>query len=171
MMMPSKLIIGTFLSFVCAVSIAIMLNVTRSNTREQLPQYGKVADFSGRDQDGDDFFINKLNGHIWVGNFFFTSCGGPCPLMTKRMKELGEELKSVENLRMLSITLDPETDTPTRLAKYAKKHSQSPKNASNTIVLKKTQKANQKSRLNFHRAYSRAAFLELLVGCWGCCSF
>lgn len=60
-----------------------------------------------------------LLGSVWVADFVFTRCSGPCPLMTQRMKELAAELPPA--VRLLTVTVDPEGDTPERLRAYARR--------------------------------------------------
>lgn len=62
-----------------------------------------------------------LLGKIWIADFFFTSCGGPCPAMTAAMAGLARHYADAPELRFVSFTVDPDTDTPERLAEYAKK--------------------------------------------------
>lgn len=56
-------------------------------------------------------------GSVWVVDFIFTRCGGPCPLLSQRMAELSRKLPP--QVRLLTITVDPEGDTPSRLRQYA----------------------------------------------------
>ncbi|MFZ0427681.1 MAG: SCO family protein [Acidobacteriota bacterium] len=69
---------------------------------------------------------SDLLGKVWVVDFIFTRCAGPCPLMTQRMKTLQDELSSQgllgpeSDVRLVSITVDPEYDTPRILEDYGK---------------------------------------------------
>ena len=60
-------------------------------------------------------------GQNYVVNFFFTSCPTICPTATLNLIELQTKIKNygIENFRILSISVDPETDTPNRLKEYA----------------------------------------------------
>ena len=49
--------------------------------------------------DGKPFSSDSLDGSIWVVDFIFTNCAGPCPLMTQRMALLQEKLADVEGVR------------------------------------------------------------------------
>lgn len=75
------------------------------------------------DQDGQPFASDKLRGKVWVGGFFFTSCPMICPQMNKRLAELQAEVESygdeLADARLVSISIDPETDRPPRLKEYA----------------------------------------------------
>ena len=56
-----------------------------------------------------------------VLSIIFTTCGGICPLMTKNMTQLFRSYRMVNDVSFVSITVNPETDTPTVLMDYAKK--------------------------------------------------
>lgn len=91
--------------------------------KTDLPKLGSVAAFAFRDQNGQEFSSTRLRGTAWVGAFFFTRCPTVCPRITGRMKALqrfGNEQRL--DFRLLSITIDPEFDTPEVLAQYAKQH-------------------------------------------------
>lgn len=69
---------------------------------------------------------SSLLGKVWVVDFIFTRCAGPCPLMTQRMKNLQDKLEAEgllgpnSDVRLVSITVDPEYDTPKVLQDYGK---------------------------------------------------
>jgi protein SCO1/2 len=84
----------------------------------QLQDLGALPDFKLTDQQGQPVSLANLKGKVWVADFFFTSCGGVCPTMTATLAKLYKELAPV-GLNILSISVDPETDTPDKLAAYA----------------------------------------------------
>jgi len=77
-----------------------------------------IDDFSFINQDNDTITKNSLTGSIYVANFFFTSCPSICPVMTRNMSYLQDELSVFPNIRFLSHTVDPENDTPEKLRTY-----------------------------------------------------
>ena len=84
---------------------------------------GEAPDFTLYDTSGKRTRLSDYRGRVVVVAFIFTSCPGVCPLISKQMSALQTGLKN-ENLfggkaGMLSITVDPETDTPEVLTKYA----------------------------------------------------
>ncbi len=84
-----------------------------------LPSYASVPEFSLTDQTGAKFDSGSaLKGHVWVADFMFTTCPGPCPRMSKQMSEVQAALQGTD-ARMVSLTVDPQNDTPPVLAKYA----------------------------------------------------
>ncbi|MBI3210632.1 MAG: SCO family protein [Candidatus Solibacter usitatus] len=63
----------------------------------------------------------ELKGRVWVANFIFTNCTGPCPRMSSQMRQVQDAAKDLTGLRLVSITVDPVRDTPQVLAEYAKR--------------------------------------------------
>src|SRR5579871_6239691 len=86
-----------------------------------LPSYAVVPDFTLTDQNGAPFqSAAKLNDVVWVADFIFTNCGGPCPRMSSQMHQVQTALADVPNIRLVSFTVDPERDTPAVLAAYSR---------------------------------------------------
>jgi len=110
-----------FVVFVMAVSLAyVQLREIRDRERpSDLDELAEVPDFSLVDQSGEPIALSDLEGNPWVANFVFTTCKGPCPIMSQRMAELGTRLGKAENVRLVSFTVDPENDTPEVLTRYA----------------------------------------------------
>jgi protein SCO1/2 len=77
------------------------------------------------DQDGKKvrFYSDVLKGKTVVVNAFFTSCTSVCPPMNRNMEKIQEVLgdRVGRDVFLVSITVDPEVDTPTRLKEYAQK--------------------------------------------------
>ena len=80
--------------------------------------------FSLIDQAGHPVSLADLRGQILVVDFIFTRCTGPCPIMTARNVELQRSLAAElrARVRFVSISLDPENDTPEALGAYAAAH-------------------------------------------------
>jgi protein SCO1 len=79
-------------------------------------------------QRGEPFGSKDLRGRIWVADFVFTSCPTVCPKLTKRMGELQHRTRNLgDAFHLVTFTVDPENDTPERLAAYAKAYRASPR--------------------------------------------
>src|SRR2546425_3255620 len=90
-----------------------------------VPSYGMVPPFQLVNQNGQPFGSAQLNGKIWIADFIFTSCRGPCPLISTRMSELQKPLEKTD-VHLVSFTVDPAKDTPEILRGYAEKlHAES----------------------------------------------
>jgi cytochrome oxidase Cu insertion factor (SCO1/SenC/PrrC family) len=92
----------------------------------RLPVYGSVPDFTLIDQQGRPLRKTDLAGKIWIANFVFTNCPDECPLMTAEMAKLQADLADVLELRLVSITVDPQHDTPPILSQYAARFQADP---------------------------------------------
>jgi protein SCO1/2 len=88
-------------------------------SQKPLPIIGDVPQFQLTDQLGRNFDSTALNGHVWVADFIFTNCEGPCPRMSSHMRALQSKTDSA--VKLISFTVDPARDTPPVLADYAKK--------------------------------------------------
>lgn len=83
--------------------------------------------FQLTNEQGAPFGSADLKGRIWVADFVFTSCPTVCPKLTKRMGEIQHRTRNLGDVfRLVTFTVDPENDTPARLAAYAKTHRASP---------------------------------------------
>ena len=90
-----------------------------------LPSYGSVPGFELTNQDAQPFGSQQLAGKIWIADFIFTACRGPCPIISTRMSELQKPLEK-SDVHLVSFSVDPETDTPPVLRVYADKLRKEP---------------------------------------------
>lgn len=91
-----------------------------------LPAYDTVPIFELVNQDAKPFGSAQLENKIWIAAFIFTSCPGPCPIISSRMSELQKPLEK-SDVHLVSFTVDPEKDTPEVLRTYAGKLNAQPK--------------------------------------------
>lgn len=89
------------------------------STIQHQAKYHKIADFSLINQNGEIITQDTYKDKIYVADFFFTTCQDICPIMTKNMYRLQEELKNDNDVLFLSHTVIPEVDTVQQLKKYA----------------------------------------------------
>ena len=87
-----------------------------------LPVLFDVPPFQLIAQDGLPFDSKILNGKIWVADFIYTTCPGPCPRMTSQMREVQDAVEKMSDVNFVSFTVDPARDTPEVLAGYAQAH-------------------------------------------------
>jgi len=78
--------------------------------------------FEAVDQEGRAVTLETLRGKVWVAGFVFTNCQGPCPVITRRMAEIQERVRDLENARLVSLSVDPARDTPEVLQDYARRN-------------------------------------------------
>lgn len=93
-----------------------------------LPSYGLVENFALTDQSNQPFLSeNTLRGKVWIADFIFTNCAGPCPRMSAQMRQVDTALRpDIQDLRLVSFSVDPARDTPEVLARYAERYHAEP---------------------------------------------
>lgn len=101
-----------------AASIVLVVAFGKGNYRP-LPVLGSVADFQLTDSAGRPYGPGRLEGQVTIADFFFTSCKGICPTLTQQMGSLQRRFEGSHNFQLLSITVDPENDTPETLTSFA----------------------------------------------------
>lgn len=94
--------------------------------QQRLPVIGQVRNVTLVERSGKPVALADLRGKIWVADFIFTHCQGPCPLMSTRMRELQQRLAAFPDVQLVSISVDPERDTPAVLAEYARRYQADP---------------------------------------------
>jgi protein SCO1/2 len=104
--------------------LVVLLKHDRTPERasEALPIIGPVADFTLTNQAGRPISLADLRGRVWVADIIFTRCAGPCPEMTRKMKELQEALPAETEARLVTLTTDADHDTAEVLARYGKQY-------------------------------------------------
>ena len=108
------------------VSAFCLLLASCARPTSALPVFFDVPDFQLTAQDGRPFDSKVLAGKIWVADFIYTTCPGPCPRMTSQMREVQDAVVQIPDVRLVSFTVDPGRDTPAVLAEYAQVHHASP---------------------------------------------
>lgn len=83
---------GSWRSIASTVVLGLVLAGCAAR-RPDLPSYGLVSDFQLTDQAGATFDAEPaLKGRVWVADFMFTNCPGPCPRMSSQMHEVQNAL-------------------------------------------------------------------------------
>jgi protein SCO1/2 len=98
----------------------------RALAQRTVSSYGTVPNFQLVNQEGQPFGSAQLAGKIWIADFIYTSCPGPCPMISTRMSELQKPLEKTD-VHLVSFSVDPEKDTPDVLRGYAEKFHAEPK--------------------------------------------
>ena len=88
-----------------------------------LGDLGAVTPFTLRDDHDGVFTEAALRGHVSIVDFVFTRCDAICPASTMKMERIQEKTFDVGNkIKLVSFSVDPDYDTPARLAEYAKRY-------------------------------------------------
>jgi protein SCO1/2 len=105
------------------IAAILMAGCACGARREPLATFNQVPPFTLTDQHGQAFpSETSLKGKVWIADFIFTTCTGPCPRMSSQMRRVQSELKDLPDVQLVSFTVDPENDTPTALAEYARRY-------------------------------------------------
>ncbi|MCC6756191.1 MAG: SCO family protein [Solirubrobacterales bacterium] len=147
--MKSRRIVLVFgiLFAVAMLSLSPLLSARARNAsiEPSLPVLYELPDFQLTDSDGAPFDRSRMRGKVWVADFIFTTCTGPCPLLSTRMAGLHKTFKGDSQVGFVSISVDPDTDTPAVMAAYAKRYGADtsqwhfltgPKDAINELAVK-----------------------------------
>ena len=131
-----KLFVISFAVLVLSVLSGIALWNWQTNLQRQgggearplegLQIFGAVPEFSFIERDGRRVTLAELKGKVWLVNFIYTNCPDTCPIQSAQMREIQEDFKKEKDLRLVSITVDPERDTPKILTEYANRFSADP---------------------------------------------
>ncbi|HXB60620.1 MAG TPA: SCO family protein, partial [Candidatus Acidoferrales bacterium] len=117
-LLPRSLWIAVILLF-GLMTIACLLTLAELQGQEKkLPYYGQIADFTLTNQEGQVTTLADLTNHVWVADIIFTRCAGPCPHMTAQMKSLQDKLPNDTLTKFVTLTTDPDYDSPAILKRY-----------------------------------------------------
>ena len=89
---------------------------------ERLAKYGPAPDFSLVERSGRAVSTDDLKGRVWIADFIYTECEDTCPLQSRAMAALQADLEGYGDLRSVSTTVDPLTDSPALLSQYADRY-------------------------------------------------
>ena len=104
-----------------AASFALVVLCGCGSSSSPLPSLGLVPDFTLTDQSDHEFkSADALKHKVWIGDFVFTHCPGPCPMMTSMLRKIQDALGDDPDIRLVSFTVDPARDTPEVLDAYAR---------------------------------------------------
>jgi protein SCO1/2 len=119
-------LLGAAMLFVgCGKQDAVVILQPQA-TPAELQKYWAVPDFSLIERSGKALGLADLTGKVWVADFFYTSCPGPCPALQSRFTEVQKALGPLPDVRFVSISVDPEKDNTEVLKDYAKRFNAGP---------------------------------------------
>ena len=118
---PKGLLFGIFAAFVIALIGALVIQAAKAS-RSNLPVLGQAPEFTLTERSGESFNSSEMQGTLWLVDFIFTNCQAACPVMSGHMSDFYELYAHSDQIRFLSISVDPERDTLPVLQEYAKNH-------------------------------------------------
>lgn len=121
--MRKRILLAGLLAFAWLAGGAAPVRPAASATY-QLPRIFPAPDFSLVNHLGTRTRLRAFRGHVVLLTFVYANCPGACPLVTGKLLALHRELKQETSRRaqvqLLSVSVDPENDTPAALAAYAR---------------------------------------------------
>jgi protein SCO1/2 len=135
-----RIFLGTFAIF-SIITVSLFYNVLKpgktlpvynpadvnpelvDSTVQYVEKYHKIADFSFTNQNGKTITQKDYEGKIYVADFFFTTCGSICPVMSKNMVDVQKAFLNNPKVMLLSHSVTPEIDSVPVLKQYALKHN------------------------------------------------
>lgn len=117
----TRILAGVAIIFSFAVAL-------RAAGGENLPKIKPAPEITLTNQDGTRLALKDLRGKVLAITFIFASCADTCPLLTAKMAGIQDRLGSDfgPQVYFVSITVDPERDTPEVLKRYAEAHKANP---------------------------------------------
>jgi protein SCO1/2 len=117
-----------WLIFVAVLFAYPLSFIFRSEIPKPPPVMFALPEFALTDHLGKPFGSKELAGRVWVANFIFTSCPTMCPELTETMKRVQKRMRNMgDAVYLVSISVDPERDTPEKLFEFAKKYQVNPR--------------------------------------------
>ena len=117
-------------------------------------EFGPLPDFQLVSERGTEVTLATLRGRPLVVAALFTSCSGPCPRLARSLEQLQDELRGTDVL-LVAVSVDPQTDTPDVLSRYARTHGAEPERW--IFLTGEEQQVHQLVRQGFYLAVERAA--------------
>ena len=105
---------------------ADLFRFARQPSPADLEPLGTLPPFELRERSQLLLRLDDLRGKVWVADFMYTSCVEFCPLQSAEMARLQTAFAGHRDLRLVSISVDPERDTPAVLSAYAAKFQADP---------------------------------------------
>jgi len=118
----------TIISILIASSIILFISVSiflfqREVNSISLPYLGEIQNFVLTSSSDERVGRDDFNDKIWIADFIFTTCGSICPKMTSNMASLHRSYALEDDIRFVSVSVNPEYDSPSVLKGYAKKYN------------------------------------------------
>ncbi len=108
-----------FLAAIIAVIAGLFIFKGAVHPPAKLPVYGQVTDFTLTNQTGNRVTLASLRGNVWLANIIFTRCAGPCPKLAAQTRQLQDRIPQDLPVKLVTLTSDPEWDSPKILKTYA----------------------------------------------------
>jgi protein SCO1/2 len=119
LLVPAAFISWYFLSSGQSRPLRVLPYYSPKNSAASTPSAHIVPPFTFTGQSGQKVTEATVKDHIYVSEFFFTTCQSICPVMNSQLKRVYEEFQEEPRVMFLSHTVDPGTDSVEALMRYA----------------------------------------------------
>src|SRR5581483_2784402 len=117
----AKLITWIFLGFTAAFAAAVIALEIKRQHEPEIGSFKPVPDFQLTERTGKTVTLAELKGKVWLADFIYSTCPGPCPMISSKLAELQKEALQNPDVRLVSFSTNPENDTPEVLRAYAER--------------------------------------------------
>ena len=117
---------GLVIILICVTFVSSRMKHRAGQPGPTLPVIGPVADFTLTNQAGGEVTLADLRGRVWLADIIFTRCAGPCPRMSRQMRSVQDALPAGSHVKLISLTTDPDFDSPKVLREYAERFGADP---------------------------------------------
>jgi len=122
----TRIIWAVLVMVILGISGGLAWQIVHAPHAVPLKIHGTLPAFELTERSGKKFGSEDLKGHVWIADFVFTRCAGPCPVMSQKMMQIQEALRDAPSVRFVSFSVDPEYDTPKVLSEYADRFQANP---------------------------------------------
>lgn len=126
--MKSKKTIGRIIGVVLPIFIFLIAGASfvifkANSSRSDIQVIAALPAFELTTQDNQPFGTDQMKGKLNLVYFFFSSCQGPCPIITNNLVELSRQFGESDKIQFIGISVDPRTDTPEVLKAFADQYN------------------------------------------------
>ena len=107
--------------------VAMVLLAVSCSHQSDLPKLFRVPNATLVSEANKPLQLDAMKGNVTVYDFIFTNCAGTCPMMTATMRRITSKIDKDAPVRFVSISVDPQRDTPEKLRSYASKMRNDPR--------------------------------------------
>lgn len=102
--------------------LMVVITLGACTPKVQLPEIKEAPDFSLTNQYGLEVMLSDFRGKVVIMDFIYTSCPDVCGRLNNKLKTVWDQLElgQKQDLVLISVSFDPEVDTPEVLKQYAK---------------------------------------------------
>ncbi len=126
--MKSKKMVGRIIGVVVPIVLFLIVSASfviykANSSRSDLQIIAALPEFQLMTQDNELFGTKEMKGKLNLVYFFFSSCQGPCPIMTNNLVDISKKFGENDKIQFIGISVDPQRDTPEVLRAFANEYN------------------------------------------------